>query len=33
MYDKEVCYYNVIVFKKTILKQFHKEKIETFNDI
>ena len=33
MYDREISYYNVIVFKKTILNEYHKDKTEKFDDI
>ena len=33
MYDRKVSYYNVIVYKKTILNEYHKEKTKKFNEI
>ena len=33
MYDREISYYNVIIYKKTILNEYHKEGIKKFNEI
>lgn len=33
MYDKEFNRYNVVVFKKTVLNEYHKEKTEKFDSI
>ena len=33
MYDRKVSYYNVIIYKKTILNEYHKEKTKKFNEI
>lgn len=33
MYDREINCYNVIVYKKTILNEYHKDKTEKFYDI
>ena len=33
MYDKEFNRYNVVVFKKTILNEYHKDKTEEFDSI
>ena len=33
MYDRKVSYYNVIIYKKTILNEYHKERIIKFSEI
>lgn len=33
MYDRKVSYYNVIIYKKTILNEYHEEKTKKFNEI
>ena len=33
MYDRKVSYYNVIIYKKTILNEYHKERTKKFNEI
>lgn len=33
MYNREINYYNVIIYKKTILNEYHKEKTKKFTDI
>lgn len=33
MYDREISCYNVIVYKKTVFNEYHKEKTEKFHDI
>ena len=33
MYDRKVSYYNVIIYKKTILNEYHEEKAKKFNEI
>lgn len=33
MYDREISYYNAIVYKKTILNEYHKEREKKFTDI
>lgn len=33
MYDRKVSYYNVIIYKKTILNEYHKERTKKFAEI
>lgn len=33
MYDKEISYYNVIIYKKTILNEYYKESSKKFTEI
>lgn len=33
MYNREISCYNVIIYKKTVLNEYHKEKTEKFDDI
>lgn len=33
MYDREISYYNVIIYKKTILNEYHKEDSKKFTEI
>ena len=33
MYDREISYYNVIIYKKTILNEYHKEGSKKFTEI
>ena len=33
MYDRKVSYYNVIVYKKTILNEYHKERTKKITEI
>lgn len=33
MYDIEISYYNVIIYKKTILNEYHKKCLKKFTDI
>lgn len=33
MYDREISYYNVIIYKKTILNEYHKEETKKFTEI
>lgn len=33
MFDREISYYNVIIYKKTILNEYHKEGEKKFTEI
>lgn len=33
MFDREISHYNVVIYKKTILNEYHKEKTEKFDSI
>lgn len=33
MYDRKISCYNVIIYKKTILNEYHKERTKKFNEI
>lgn len=33
MFDREVSYYNVIIYKKTVLNEYYKEGLKKFTEI